>query len=764
MPITKPNMRITDYTVYDTGDDTMNNRKIKMTKLNKILVLLSLILGFTLASSGKGTDQEKQDYINAGGEIITIFENKVTDHMLQDLMKEFNYSLEVVKHIDDYALLSVKNSDDYYEVLDSLKAYPGVAEVEGNVSIEALGFSNDTYADAQWAIHNPGSYLYLTDFGKTSLPSTPDIDMDVVEAWDNLKVTQAAKRQVVVAVIDTGVDYQHPDLANRMWINTGEIKDNGIDDDGNGYVDDYYGWDFYNGDSSVCHYVYSTKHNKYMADPADNDDHGTHVAGIISAAAGNGTGIAGIAGEADVKIMALKINGGAKGTGNLSSAIEAIKYATMMGADICNLSWGTPKYTDTLKQVMKESSMLFIAAAGNTGENNDDKPIYPADLKLDNLISVTFINANGKLSNQSNYGPGSVDLAAPGEDIYSTTVGSYAAMSGSSMATPQVTGVAALMYACNDHIYASNVKETLLKSIKPLNDLRGRIRTAGIPSAYQAVLAAKDLNRDLAAPAMTFTTLYNKGEMLVPITAEDDGDSGVRVLRWSLGTKKVEDFGHGVLGTPVHDNQVTISKAGLYTFYASDYAGNETVQVYEVKEDTTPPKIKSSYTVSDNYKTRTISFRVTDYQSLVKRVEFMSGNRKATEFLPSDVGTVVELVDGKASVNVKKDGTYTIFAIDYRGNMTVNHIKVKTVKATKLKLSKTEVTLSPKQEYTLPVVVNPSNTTDVISYKSSDRAVATVSEDGTVLAKSPGKAKITVRTSSGLTAVCTITVKSKSSP
>ncbi len=742
----------------------MNNRKIKLIKLNKILGLLLLVVGFVFASSGKDTDKEKQDYINAGGEIVTIFEHEVTDQELKDLTKDFNNSLEVIKHIDDYALISVKNSIDYYDVLDNLKTYPGVAEAQGNIYVETLGFSNDTYADAQWAIYNPGAYLYLSELGSTNLRSTADIDMDVVEAWDYLHKTKAAKREVVVAVIDTGVDYQHPELANRMWVNTGEIKDNGIDDDGNGYVDDYYGWDFYNNDSSVCHYKYSTKYNKYVAAPDDNDDHGTHVAGIISAAANNGTGIAGIAGDADVKIMALKINGGAKGTGSLSSAIEAIKYATMMGADICNLSWGTPKFVDTLKQVMKESNMLFVAAAGNTGDNNDAKPIYPADLELDNLISVTFVNADGQLTDQSNYGPNSVDLAAPGEDIYSTTVGNYATMSGSSMATPQVTGVSAIIYACNDHIYASNVKEVLLKSVKHLESLRGRIKTAGIPSAYQTVLAMKDLSKDYNAPVMTFTTLYNKGDMLVPVSAVDSGTSGVRVLRWSLGTKNVEDFGHGVLGTPVQDNQVSISKAGIYTFYASDYAGNETVQVYEVKEDTTPPKIKSSYTVADNYNTRTINIRVSDYESLVKRVEYMYGKKKAADFLPSDAGSVVELDDGKASIKVKKDGIYSIFAIDNRGNMTVSHINVKTVKATKLKLDETKKTLRLNQEYTLPIVVTPSNTTDVISYKSSNKSVATVSKDGTVFAKSPGKAKITIRTSSGLTSVCTITVKGGASP
>ncbi len=742
----------------------MNNKKSKLLKLHKIYGLLLLIMGFTLSLSGESAEREEQDYIDAGGEIVTIFEDKVSDRELKDLTEDFNGSVELVNHIDDYALLSVKNSIDYYDVLDSLKAYPGISEVQGNIDIDILSFSNDTYADAQWAIDNPGSYLYLTEFGKTSVTSTPDIDMDVVEAWNTLKETQAAKREVVIAVIDTGIDYQHPDLANRMWENPGEIKDNGIDDDGNGYVDDYYGWDFYNNDSTVCHYKYSTKYNKYMAQPEDNDDHGTHVAGIIGAAVDNGTGVAGVAGDIAVKLMALKINGGSKGTGSLSAAIEAIKYATMMGAEICNLSWGTSQSVAALEQVIKESNMLFVAAAGNTGDNNDVKPIYPADLGLDNVISVTFINALGELTSLSNYGPNSVDLAAPGEDIYSTTVGSYAALSGSSMAAPQVAGVAAIMYACSDHIYASNVKEMLVSSVKPLENLRGRIKAAGIPSAYQSLMAVKNLNRDIMVPKMSFSTIYDKGDMLVPINAYDEGGSGIRVLRWSLGIKKAEDFGRGVLGSPIQNNQVIISKAGLYTFYVSDFAGNETVQVYEVKEDTTPPKIKASYTVAKDYKTRSITIRVTDYQSLVKRVEFMPGKRQASEFLPSDAGSVIDLTDGKATIRVKKDGTYTFFAIDNRGNMIVSHVKVQTVKATKLELAKKEKTLKPNQEYTLAVVTKPRNTTDVITFTSSDKSIATVSKNGDVVAKAPGKAKITVRTSSGLTAVCIITVRSGSSP
>jgi subtilisin family serine protease len=128
--------------------------------------------------------------------------------------------------------------------------------------------------------------------------------------------------------------------------------------------------------------------------------------------------------------MSLKINGGPKGTGNLASAVEAVKYATRMGADICNLSWGTSSYTASLEQVMKESDMLFIAAAGNTGDDNNNAPVYPASLKLDNLISVTFVDSAGELTGLSNYGSNTVDLAAPGEDILSTIVGNYSSMSG----------------------------------------------------------------------------------------------------------------------------------------------------------------------------------------------------------------------------------------------------------------------------------------------------------------------------------------------
>ncbi len=636
-------------------------------------------------------------------------------------------------------------------------------EQEEHAAISSFAFSNDTYADTQWNIDNPGYYTYLSDLGRLNKQAVEGVDMDVPEAWASLKEAPEEKREVIVAIIDTGVDYKHPELIDHMWKNPGEIPDDNIDNDNNGYVDDVYGWDFYNNDASVCHYQYSEKLGKELALPEDNDDHGTHVAGIIAASADNGIGIAGVASNVDVKIMSLKINGGPKGTGSLDSAVKAIQYATMMGADICNLSWGTSQYSLTLKQAIEESDMLFVAAAGNSGDDNNTMPIYPASLDLSNLISVTFIDPAGELTKLSNYGSSTVDLAAPGEDIFSTVVGAYAPMSGSSMAAPQVTAVAAMIYAGKEHIYASDVKKLIMAHTKNLPKLEGYLKNSGIPNANQAILASGDLLQDDQAPEISLQTIYDQGDMQIPVSAADVGTSGVRVVKWNVGEKTLQDFARGMKGKDIEDNRITVTKAGKYTFYAADYAGNETVQVYEVLDDTTAPEITPSYTVSADYKTRTVTVKVSDTQSQVKRLEYMEGAREPEEFLPATSGVMIEVIDGKAQFTLKKDGTYTIFAMDHRGNMAVKKIQIKAVKATALKLSATAKTLKAGEQYTLRALVTPTASTDQITYKSSNKSVATVSSTGKIKALKSGKTTITVHTASGLTATCVITVKQKSS-
>jgi len=631
-------------------------------------------------------------------------------------------------------------------------------EKDTNVNrIFPLNFSNDTYSGAQWAIDNPGYYDNPTNSGQKLKASQTDVDMDVIEAWTDQRTK--GTREVVVAIIDTGVDINHPDLKDNIWVNPGEIPGDGIDNDNNGYIDDVHGWDFYNNDATVSHYIYLDGNQKYIADPNDNDDHGTHIAGIIGAVANNNIGIAGIASNINIKIMPLKINGGPDGEGRISKAIEAIKYATMMGADICNLSWGTNDYIQELEEVMRESDMLFVAAAGNKGIDNNTNPIYPANFDLDNLISVTFIDAKGKLTKLSNYGSTTVDLAAPGEDIISTTVGGYASMSGTSMAAPHVSAIAAILYSYSDNPYPANIKEIILNNIKKLPSLDGKIVYPGIPSAYNNLLAAKEnLITDTTAPEMNIETVYDQENMKVTIQAEDIGSSNIRTLKWIYGKRTLEDFKRGTQGTPIKNGQLNVTKTGFYTFYASDYAGNEAIRVYEVKADVQTPELTLSYKVADDYKTRTITVRAKDEESGIKRLKYMAGSKKAKDFLPSGAGTEIELKDGKGSFKVKKDGIYTVFVTDYRGNNTVKEINVKTIKTTDLKLIRNNVTMRVGDQYDLLAYVKPTNYTDQLTYSSSDKDVATVTKKGMIKAVKEGEARIVVRTSSGLKKLCKVTV------
>jgi subtilisin family serine protease len=245
---------------------------------------------------------------------------------------------------------------------------------------------------------------------------------------------------VVVAVIDTGIDYTHPDLRANIWTNPGEIPGNGIDDDGNGYVDDMHGINAMYGATS-------------RGDPMDDNGHGTHVAGTIGAVGDNGRGVVGI--NHTVKLVGLKFLG-ASGSGSLSDAITAIDYMIDLknrGANVrvVNNSWGGGGYAAALAEAIQraeQAGIVFVAAAGNEGTDNDVEPSYPGNFEFDNIVSVAAIDEEGNLASFSNYGATTVDIAAPGVGIDSTYPGNrYARLSGTSMATPHVTGGLALLFA-----------------------------------------------------------------------------------------------------------------------------------------------------------------------------------------------------------------------------------------------------------------------------------------------------------------------------
>ena len=350
----------------------------------------------------------------------------------------------------------------------------------------------DSYASYQWAFLNTGelrlvpSHTAAVDAAITGSPalsadgtvrSLEEIDMNIVPAWKKYDA-KSGKRQVIVALIDTGVDITHPELSGSIWTNTGEIPGDGIDNDGNGYIDDVYGWNFYDNNAQVF--------------TGADDNHGTHSAGTI-AAARNGIGTVGICDPAYVKIMVIKTLGTSSGVGTVSNVVKAIRYAQANGASICNLSFGTMKYSEELYQAIKDSEMLFIVAAGNgdasgNGYSIDEQPMYPASFELDNIISVANLRFDGQLDRASNYGVRSVDLAAPGNYILSTITGNdYAYMSGTSMAAPMVTGTAAMLYSCDASLSLMDVRNRILQSARPLESLSGKVATGGMLNAGAAM-------------------------------------------------------------------------------------------------------------------------------------------------------------------------------------------------------------------------------------------------------------------------------------
>lgn len=323
-----------------------------------------------------------------------------------------------------------------------------------NLSGPAQRFPDDPNFPAQWGLYELLGY-----------------HIEAPQAWNLFTGNSGAS--LVVAVIDTGIDYTHEDLKDQMWVNPGEIPGNGIDDDHNGFVDDVHGTDFVNGDG----------------DPMDDQEHGTHVAGIIAASGNNGRGIVGVAWKG-VKLMALKFLSDSGG-GRTSDAVSAIEYALAHGARIASNSWGGGGSNAALRVAIEGAAtagLLFVAASGNSGTNNDRWPQYPAGYQTAGVISVASVDPGGSLSDFSCFGNTSVDVAAPGNKILSSVPGNaYEALSGTSMACPHVSGLAALVWLYRPQLTALQVRKVLLESVQTVRSLTNMVRTGGLISARLAL-------------------------------------------------------------------------------------------------------------------------------------------------------------------------------------------------------------------------------------------------------------------------------------
>ena len=399
------------------------------------------------------------------GEVIVKYKNQATPIEKQSALNKVN-SLSIKQRNTDLNedVVKISSVETVQDTVSKLKQDKNVEFAQPNYIYTAKDFSDEPLSSYQWGMVNNGQNI-------ANSIGTSGVDINLENAWNITK----GDSQVVVGVVDTGIDINHPDLKDRIWVNPD------VQADKNQYPNDVNGWDFYNNDNIVFN-------------PTDGDDHGTHVAGIIAASLNN-IGVSGVA--PNVKIMPLKFMGPNEGT--TSDAIRAIQYAESKGVKILNFSWGGTDYDSALKDAISNSGCLVIASAGNDGTNNDTAPDYPASYKLDNIISVAAIDNKGTLADFSNYGPNTVSVAAPGVDILSTVPKgfngysyrtAYEYYSGTSMAAPFVTGIAALLYSDGIHDPLT-IKQDILKSSKPLSSLTGKIITGGMVDAYNALMYAK---------------------------------------------------------------------------------------------------------------------------------------------------------------------------------------------------------------------------------------------------------------------------------
>lgn len=411
------------------------------------------------------------------GSVLVQLKPQITDavSMCSDPFEELNISDAKCIFGDDTSSISLfsdktepiiyvldlenPSRENVIDTIEKLKAMPNIEYAEPNYNVYEFFEPNDTY-------YQNGKQAVLDLIGAKKLW---DFDIDCSD--------------VTVGVMDSGIQTNHEDLIDNIWVNTGEIVGDGIDNDGNGYIDDIYGWNC--GDSN--------------GDVSYVSNHGVHVAGIVSAVTDNSKGVASVARNA--KIAPIKIfNSSGKST--LSYIIEGINYAKKNDINIINCSFGGAGWGSTSVSIVKSAieavpDIFFVIAAGNIATStpqpdNDQTAVYPSQLTkdLDNVISVANTTSSDELSSTSHYGATSVDIAAPGTGIYSTIpTSSYGTMSGTSMATPMVASAVAVMRAVNPNISAKEIKETLCSSSDKLSTLTGKVISGGRLNAYNAVKA-----------------------------------------------------------------------------------------------------------------------------------------------------------------------------------------------------------------------------------------------------------------------------------
>jgi thermitase len=430
-----------------------------------------------LAMAFCGINATAKTFPAVPGEFVVKMKSSISTMSVQNMAHVLAQQLNATsveplsKASNAYLVKRASVENDQYS-LQQLNQNSMVAIAEPNFIYKlvggATGLPNDPNLKDLWGMVNTGQ-LTKGDDG-TTVQGVAGIDISAQQAW----MIETGSRDFKIAIIDTGIGYTLPDLAPNVWNNEAEINGQpGVDDDANGCVDDFHG----------CNFSVDTP----TGDPMDDHGHGSHVSGTIAASGNNGIGVVGVAWNA--QLVGVKFLDAA-GSGTLANAVKAIDYATGVGVRIMSNSWGGGGFSQTLLDAITRAQakgVLFIAAAGNEGTDNDSTPAYPASYAVDNIISVAAVDAAGNLADFSCYGAKSVHVAAPGVNILSNTPTGMQTWSGTSMATPHVSGVAALLMSQHPEQTYAEIKTRIMNSARPLAGLRGKTASGGMVNAFYAL-------------------------------------------------------------------------------------------------------------------------------------------------------------------------------------------------------------------------------------------------------------------------------------
>lgn len=564
-------------------------------------------------------------------------------------------AIEVLKE-GDFVSLKMKSRKALQKCLKILEDSELIEFVQPDFEykVEALEqgafYYGDTYViNEQWGLDNTGDFFTRDPHTGSKIYETAGMDCNVKPFWDCMR--ENSGKEVIVGIIDSGMDIKHEAFEGKLWVNEREIPGDGKDNDGNGCIDDYYGYNVYSSTSDLT----------------DEAKHGTHCAGIIAA---NGMqDVWGVTGNAPIKLMAVKVfsDAGNKGNdepkSNSFSVLKGLVYAEKNGASICNLSIGINGEDKLLYNFIKKTKMLIVCAAGNESTDIDKNPLYPAYYQLPNLISVANIRCDGALHSSSNYSRNRVTIAAPGTQIYSCLPNNkYGYCTGTSMATPFVTGAAALLQSYLDNETAISIKQRIRISAHKVQGLEHKVSAGGILDCYNSLFA------DAKAPEIKASVSVMTGGKDAKILYEivDIGTSGLQGAAWMDGEHEVADFQGGKKGAVLPEQgEINVYKSGKYTIYAVDANENESVKVVKVKiPEPTKVTIKKTKLTLKKGMAYKFSPKVSPAGVYVKYKYTSSNKRVAT-------------VSSKGIVTAKAKGTTVITIKTQNGKKVTCKITVK---------------------------------------------------------------------------------------